>query len=157
MTVAYRDGEGWLVSDGAPDGPSFDFVVPSHRHAGPSEYRIVRDQATGLIVHRPACLAWSKGGPCVCGHLKVAIAQAEQPAVAFLSTCRDKIAHSAYWANPEEAIRILGEVKVAMEEAEAQIRRNADEARVLAESAAFRARPLAERAEDAVREFGGVQ
>jgi hypothetical protein len=145
--------ERWEAADGAPQGPSFDFVIPSSRRAQGS-YRIARDAYTGVLVHSPRCLAWVHGGPTLCTHVKQAVARAEHPAAEFLAQVRETLGSSTYWANPEEAMRVLGVVKRAMEEAEAQIAANERGAAARAESEAFRAMLPEEQEAVAVAEFG---
>lgn len=153
MSILYAPGEGWTLEEGAPVGPSFRLVIPSSRR-GHKPYTITRDAVTGLVVHQPACLAWVHGGPTLCAHVKAACARAEHPAAEFLAQVRETLGSSTYWANPEEAMRVLGVVKRAMEEAEAQILANERGAAARAESEAFRAMPAEEQEAEAVAMFG---
>lgn len=156
MTVAAPDYCWWYVDQGAPAGPEFDVLVPSSR-AGRQPYRIARG-ADG-IAHFPRCEAFAHGHR-MCRHIKAAIEQAEQPASVFLARVGELYDTTIWWGEgdvPPIARGILTETKRALDEARAQLARNADGARARAASEAFRSLPAEEQGAQAIRELGGVQ
>lgn len=151
MTIATFPGERWERADGAPmSGPSFDLHVPSSSDPD-TVYRVVRDLVTEVIIHKPMCPAW-KFGHHDCRHVKAAVKRAEQPAAAFLEVVGDAFDTTTWWAEgelPPMANDLIVTVKLALDEARAQIARNESAARAHAEADQ-------RTAADAFRDLGGV-
>jgi len=156
MAVATFPGERWEASEGAPMGfPSFDLHVPSSSDPD-TVYRIIRDHVTEVIIHKPMCPAWRHGHR-NCRHLKAAITRAGQPAQTFLEAVGALYDTTTWWAQgevPPVANDLLVAVKLALDEARAQIERNEAEMRTRAKSDAFNALPSDEAMAQAVRDFG---
>lgn len=86
MSIGFRSGEDWSVSDGAPVGVGFDVKVPSAD--GRRTYRIARQEhhppaLSGYIVHTPACPAW-RSGHHMCAHVLRALELTEDPLRRFV-------------------------------------------------------------------------
>lgn len=158
MSVLWAPGEAITAEEGAPAGPSFDLHVPSQ--SDPDRvYLIVRDEVTNVLVHQPPCTAWRHGNH-RCAHVRAAIMRSEQPASVFLEVVGRLFDSTTWWAEgevPPVAKRLISETKAALDEARAQITRNAAGAKARASSDAFNAQPLEQRGDQAIAELGGVQ
>lgn len=143
MTVpAYRP-ERWEREDGAPQGPSFDLVIPSSRE-GRGPYRIVCDSVSGVVIHRPTCEAFQHGWR-DCRHVRDAIWRSENPAAAFLDDVDRLRLSGNWWTDPKvfaaEVVRLC--IDARKREHELRDYRNTA------------AKPRAT-LEEAIREFGGA-
>lgn len=152
---AFHDHELWTSDEGAPSGHGFDIRVPSSR-AGRGPYRIMRDPRTGTIAHKPACEAFRHGHH-NCRHVRQAIEQAEHPETVFLRVAseavRRELAGEAHMGEEGLEISFRAFLQRAVEAAQRQLADNAIEAE---DRNAWGLLTPAERAEDALAEFGGV-
>ena len=152
MAIVCGAEERWEVVDGAPVGPGFDLSVPSNTDPD-LVYHLVRDEVTGSVIHSPACKAWLFGHR-RCSHLKAAIARAEQPAAAFMGAVEFALSTSTWWASPAEAEALCGSIRRLLDEAKAQVSRNAEGAKAREASDAFNALPAEAQMAAAVDTFG---
>lgn len=161
MTVAFRRGEDWSVSDGSPEGVRFDITVPSASNPD-RPYRIVRQESSpgidGYIIHTPACPAW-RAGRHMCVHVLRALETAEDPLRRLAIDIRE--AWSLVCMSADDKVR---EFAAAMVQSAEQAINQADDLDRYEERCEENSR-LARRtkseqaaiAEEAIVEFGGLR
>ena len=132
MSPLYKDPEeAWERADGAPQGPDFDYLIPSSR-TGHGPYRMVRQSHTGRMLHIPACEAWTHGHR-NCRHVQESVYRSEQPGSAFYEDVDRMLSESAWWASGDEAKALCAAIVRQRDETRKQMEDNAARAAYVAE------------------------